>query len=276
MPDTASYSVIIPSFDRAALVVQAVESVLAQAPAPLEIIVVDDGSTDGTDRALAGYGPPVRYVRQPNRGPSAARNTGIALARGDLIALLDSDDLWHPGKIAHDIALLRANPDAGMVAGDADYYDGTHLRFASWMRAVDVDFDGPTRGFGEDLVRLAKGPLCPTSTMVFRSRALRRIGPRPFDPALCYAEDWDMEFRLFATVPCLFSQALVATCRQWPDHTRPFGLPDEARLPDRVQRHDRNMLSILRRYADWQCWGTPLRAAMARRIDWYSTELERA
>src|SRR5690242_12522755 len=88
-----SVSVIIPTFNRAALVTQAIDSALSQTHAPDEIVVVDDGSTDATPELLAQYGPTIRVVRQENRGRSAARNAGIQNSRGDLILFLDSDDV---------------------------------------------------------------------------------------------------------------------------------------------------------------------------------------
>ena len=93
-------SVIIPTFNRATMVVEAVDSVLAQSYQPLEIIVVDDGSTDDTAVRLSGYGERIKVIRRPlNRGVSAARNCGIRQSCGHYLALLDSDDLWLPDKI---------------------------------------------------------------------------------------------------------------------------------------------------------------------------------
>src|SRR5262245_24730960 len=92
-------SVVIPTFNRAHLITGAIESVLAQTLPPLEIIVVDDGSTDDTPERLAPYLDRIVFLGQENRGVSAARNAGIQAARGNLIAFLDSDDVWHPRKI---------------------------------------------------------------------------------------------------------------------------------------------------------------------------------
>jgi len=108
-------SVVIPTFNRSRLVQLAIESVLAQQFRDFEIIVVDDGSTDDTAACLARYGDPVRVVRQDNLGMNPARNAGIALARGEYIALLDSDDLWLPGKLALQVAILDRLPEAGFL-----------------------------------------------------------------------------------------------------------------------------------------------------------------
>lgn len=106
-------SVVIPVFNGERHIAEAVASVRGQGHDPLEIIVVDDGSTDGTRAAIESLaGPDLRYVRQENAGPSAARNRGIALARGDVLAFIDADDLWWPGRL--DAQLPHLAPDNGV------------------------------------------------------------------------------------------------------------------------------------------------------------------
>ena len=90
---------------------EAVESILSQAYEPFELIVVDDGSTDGTADVVAGFGDRLRYVHQPNAGCSAARNLGIRESNGDLIAFLDADDLWLPGKLDRQAAEFDSRPE---------------------------------------------------------------------------------------------------------------------------------------------------------------------
>src|SRR5689334_20068405 len=111
-------STIIPVFQRAALLREAVGSVLAQAYRPIEIIVVDDGSTDDTPacaEALADAHPEISVVHQPNRGPGAARETGRQRAQGEFIQYLDSDDLLLPGKFEGQVAGLRSRPECGIA-----------------------------------------------------------------------------------------------------------------------------------------------------------------
>src|SRR5438034_9298591 len=108
-------SVIIPTYNYARYLAAAIESALAQTYAPLEIIVVDDGSTDDTLRILGAYGNRLRVLRQANQGAGAARNAGIAAARGEYVAFLDSDDLWHPRKLELQLARFASDPDLGLV-----------------------------------------------------------------------------------------------------------------------------------------------------------------
>ena len=116
---SASVSVVIPTYNRRSTVGRAVESVLAQTCRPREIIVVDDGSSDGTAAMLAqAYGGLIRLIEQANGGAAAARNTGVVNATGALVAFLDSDDVWDPGKLA---AQLEALADAPAVLNYTNY-----------------------------------------------------------------------------------------------------------------------------------------------------------
>jgi glycosyltransferase involved in cell wall biosynthesis len=113
-------SVIIPTYNRLPLLGEALESALAQTHPNLEIIVVDDGSTDGTNAYVQGLeSDRIRYVFQENRGhPGAARNVGLRMARGEYVAFLDSDDVWLPEKIERQLAVLEADPELDLVATD--------------------------------------------------------------------------------------------------------------------------------------------------------------
>jgi glycosyltransferase involved in cell wall biosynthesis len=102
---------IVPVFNGERYLAETLDSMLGQTYVPLEVIVADDGSTDGTRDIVAGYGERVRHVHQPNRGHAAARNLGLAAARGEFVAFLDSDDLWHPVKLERQMDLLRARPE---------------------------------------------------------------------------------------------------------------------------------------------------------------------
>jgi len=105
-------TVIIPTYNRAWVLKEAIDSVLAQEFGDLELIVVDDGSTDNTPQILESYAQDLTVIRQPNRGVSAARNRGIVAANGRLISFLDSDDLWLPRKLSSQVNFFNSNPAA--------------------------------------------------------------------------------------------------------------------------------------------------------------------
>lgn len=182
-------SAIIPTFNRRELVVRAIESILAQTRPVDEIVVVDDGSTDGTGSALAGmFGDRLRYVWQPNAGVSAARNHGMSLARGRYFALLDSDDEWLPGKTALQFDWLEARPDFGMVLCDVARVDGEHRDVDVFHRRDVIREDGWV------LRWILQNPsLVPASVMI-RREVFEDVGG--FDESLRTAEDVDFHLRI--------------------------------------------------------------------------------
>ena len=115
MESSPTYSVVIPTYNRSHYVVEAVESALAQTTGDLEVIVVDDGSQDGTVDALSPYMDRIRYLFQENRGMAAARNRGIDEARGEFVGLLDSDDRWEPELLADVREIFDNHPETGAV-----------------------------------------------------------------------------------------------------------------------------------------------------------------
>lgn len=115
-------SVIIPVYNGEAFLAEAVESIRRQSYEPLEIIIVDDGSTDGTRSVVEGFGREVRYIHQANSGIGAARNRGVELARGSLFAFLDADDLWTEDKLSLQMAALGNDPGLDMVFGHVEQF----------------------------------------------------------------------------------------------------------------------------------------------------------
>jgi len=160
-------SVIIPTFNRAPIVGDAIESVLRQRYSHVEIIVVDDGSTDDTRAFVTQFGATVRYVYQENAGVSAARNAGLRLATGEFIAFLDSDDSWVPWKIEAEVAALRVHPAAVVAWTDMSAVDAdgavVHERFLRKMYgaygAVDIESLMPTDATLSDLIAEAPSHL---------------------------------------------------------------------------------------------------------------------
>jgi glycosyltransferase involved in cell wall biosynthesis len=107
----SSVSCIVPVYNGERYLSQALDSIFAQSRRPSEIIVVDDGSTDGTAAVVACYGTQVRYLWQPNSGPATARNLGLSVALGEFVAFLDADDLWHREKLERQMARFEARPE---------------------------------------------------------------------------------------------------------------------------------------------------------------------
>lgn len=183
-------SVVIPAYNAAWCVGKAVDSVLAQKGCGFEVVVVDDGSTDDTAAVLARYGDAIRVVRQRNQGLSAARNAGIRAARGEFVAFLDADDWWLPGKLAPQLALLRARPEVGFCSCAARVEDPDGRLLNLWPAP---------RWRGPFLVHLfgSAADVAGSGSAVVARRALfDRVGG--FDESLRSLEDIDMWMRLAA------------------------------------------------------------------------------
>jgi glycosyltransferase involved in cell wall biosynthesis len=184
-------STVIPTFNRRALIERAVDSALAQSYGRQEIIVVDDGSTDGTAELLERrYGDLVRCVTRPNGGVSKARNTGMALARGELIALLDSDDEWDPTKLEKQVDFLRSRPDFGMVLTDVRRVDRQRRTIDVFHRRDVIRTDGDV------LLDVLRNPALVPASAMFRRDVFEQLGG--FDESLATAEDLDFHLRAAA------------------------------------------------------------------------------
>jgi len=178
-------SVILPTYNRAWIVNNAIDSVLGQDFSDFELIVVDDGSTDDTPALLQSYGARLRAIRQENRGVSAARNAGIRAARGSLIALLDSDDEWLPGKLIAQVAYFEDDSEALICQTEE-----------IWIRnGVRVNPGKRHRKEGGMIFERSLG-LClvsPSAVMMRRS-LLDEVGL--FDESLPACEDYDLWLRI--------------------------------------------------------------------------------
>ncbi len=184
-------SVVIPTWNRAALAVEAVESVLAQSFGDVEAVLVDDGSTDDTgERARARFGRDPRLVlaSKENGGAASARNRGLDLARGPLIAFLDSDDLYRPDHVASQVATLEAHPEADVAICDAVYEGG-------WKEDGRTVFTRrhfrPPTGLRE---MLDGAWVLPSQMMVRRAR----LGAVRFDESYRVCEDIEFLTHLYA------------------------------------------------------------------------------
>lgn len=211
-------SVVLPTYNRADVLGRAVHSVLGQTREALELIVVDDASADGTLSLLASVADPrLRVVRLPSRvGPGAARNAGIAAARGDLFAFQDSDDEWLPDKLARQVALLAASDsEVGWIGGS---YVVAHPGGHELVMSDNLVHGRP---YDEDLV---DGRPFVTPTWLVRRDALAAAGP--FREDLENLEDWDLIFRLAAV--CRFRAVGPVVLVKHGSHDSLFG--DTSRL----------------------------------------------
>jgi glycosyltransferase involved in cell wall biosynthesis len=186
-------SVVIPAYNYGQFVTEAVDCALAQSYPNVEVIVVDDGSTDDTRRRLEPYGARIRYHYQKNQGLSAARNTGIRLARGEFIALLDADDLWHPRKLEVQMRVFARHPDAAVVASDGKKDLGV-----PWCAIND---DAPLAEEEIPLTDLLIHSRFGPSGVVLRRACLGE--ETPFDTTLRSVEDRDLWMRLAARFPII-------------------------------------------------------------------------
>ena len=181
-------SVVIPAYNYARYLSMAIESALAQTHPPLEVIVVDDGSTDETPSVLAAHGDRIRAIRQPNGGAGAARNTGIAAARGDYLAFLDSDDLWRRDKLELQLARFARDPDLGLVHCGVETID-------ELGRTTGYLLEGREGWMAMEMLRLDREVIqAPGSNVMVPRRVAEEVGG--FDARLPPSEDWDFAYRV--------------------------------------------------------------------------------
>lgn len=187
-------SAILPVYNGARFLPAAVASMRAQDPAPAQIVVVDDGSTDNSGDVARALGPDIEYVRQDNAGPAAARNRGLAIARGNFIGFLDVDDLWTPGRTALLLEEFRRHPAAAVVLGRTELSVETPGDRMVYAPAADAGEHDPL------FYVLGAG--------LYRRSVFDRVGR--FDPTRRYGEDLDWFLRAReAQVPVL---TLTQTC----------------------------------------------------------------
>lgn len=219
-------SVIIPTYNRADLVCEAVQSVLKQKVPADEVWVVDDGSTDDTLEKLYSFAGRINIHQQPNRGVSAARNAGIQLSRSEWLAFLDSDDLWKPKKLLRQKEELAKNLNARLCYTDEEWRKNDqwknpkniHSKYSGWIYEKCL-------------------PLCiisPSSVMVHRS-VFEEIGL--FDENLPACEDYDLWLRVCSRMPALYvpQKLIVKRAGAWEQLSRQHSL-DKYRIQALIKR----------------------------------------
>jgi glycosyltransferase involved in cell wall biosynthesis len=197
-------SVIIPSYNSAKYLTDAVDSVLSQTFRDFEVLIVDDGSTDNTEGVISRYGEPVRYIRQRNSGVAAARNRGIQESCGQYVAFLDADDTWRPEKLEMQVKALREKPG----------YRACYTAFT--VVSANLTPCGVTRSCWpvaslQDL--LLRGNVIGSICSVVCERSLFE-STGGFDPSLSQCADWDMWVRMSTLTEFLYLDSPLVTYRQ--------------------------------------------------------------
>ncbi|MCI0492232.1 MAG: glycosyltransferase family 2 protein [Planctomycetes bacterium] len=217
-PEKPLISVVVPAFNAASFLPEAVASIRAQRHEPLEIILVDDGSTDPTAKLVQSWSD-VRYIRQPNQGPSAARNTGIDAARSDLLAFLDADDLWTLNHLQVLLAAFQANPAAQFV----------------WGQSQVVGLSEDSSGNRVSEVLNDSVPQFLIGSGLYRRSAFTAVGR--FDPKLQLAEDidWILTARQYGVPQVQLSDTVLIYRRR------------EGSLTSGKNFHELNVMAALKR-----------------------------
>jgi glycosyltransferase involved in cell wall biosynthesis len=247
-------SIVIPTFNRAGRLPLSIRSAMDQTYPNTEIIIVDDGSTDNTREALAGYGSAIRYFRQENAGASAARNRGVREARGEWVAFLDSDDRWYPEKLARQARLFSAPSISAVHCA---------MRVVNTRRngTQAIYYPGDLLGLHDVLALRIPWP----SGMVVRRLVLQDVGG--FDESLMASEDWDLCIRIARKYPLTgIPEVLADYYADTPDHLS--GIDSRFSMEQRIQRKYRRLL-------EHQCAACHRALNIARRIqkDWHFAQL---
>jgi glycosyltransferase involved in cell wall biosynthesis len=235
-------SVVLPTYNRAATLPTAIRSVLDQTQSDLELIVVDDGSADGTTAVVEAIADPrLRYVRLDRRhGAAAARNAGIGRAKGELVAFQDSDDEWLPGKLESQVALLDGASPVGGVGGRYSVDDGpgrTHLRAPRLEMGLDYESE------------LLDGPCCISPLWLIRRALLDEL--RWFDERMPCLEDWDLMLRLSERTELRAVPEEVLIKRGAGDSLGSDPVPRTQAMEELLRRHGRRFAAYPRRHAEF-------------------------
>jgi glycosyltransferase involved in cell wall biosynthesis len=187
-------SAIVPVYNGERFLADCLKSVLAQDYKPLEILVLDDGSTDATPQIAKSFGERIRYVRQKNAGEASARNKAVELAGGEFIAFLDADDLWYPGKISAQVSVMERYPDYGVVYGEFRRIDDAFRYEPGALATVDPAGEIDSVWSGWLYPRLLLDSWVHIITAMVRKEVFATVGA--FDQDLCIGTDYDFWIRV--------------------------------------------------------------------------------
>lgn len=189
-------SVIIPTYNCASFINEAIESIINQSYQDLEVIVIDDGSNDDTDKVLKPYMNRIKYIYQENKGVAIARNVGIRAAKGEYIAFLDSDDIWYPEKLKIQTEILDSHQNVGLVYSDVNIFGGK-VKTSVLKDKNKAILSGKIF----DSLLLGKFYIC-CSSVIFRKSYIEKVGL--FDESLKTCEDLDMWLRITRECDAIF------------------------------------------------------------------------
>lgn len=190
-------TIIIPTYNYARYIRRAVDSALGQSYANIEVIVVDDGSTDDTQAVTAEYGDRIRYIRQENQGAAAARNRGLAEAKGDYIAFLDADDMYLPDNISEKINFLTTHDQYAWCYSN---WAWVHENGETYMFGHEPELSlAKFKAHGDVFLLALQGYRLGTNVFLFRRDVIEAI--RGFDESLAVLEDYDLYLRAAEKFP---------------------------------------------------------------------------
>ncbi len=244
MTDNPLVSVVIPTYNRANLIPAAIESVLGQTYKHVELIIVDDGSTDDTQTVLRSYGDKIRVILQQNAGPAIARNRGIAIAKGDIIAFLDSDDQWLPAKLERQVDSLKvAGPEVICSLCNCTVYYSNGKKTSTFAIADTIP-ECDTGVWLNPVEVLLNRFVMFNQAVAIRREVLERVGY--FDETLRFGEDYDLPFRLAMEGPwTIIRDELVAYYEASPGSWAKTALREEIRLRKDLVRIRRRMSRLI-------------------------------
>lgn len=253
-------SVVIPAYNAVGTLSRAVESVFAQTYGDWELIIVDDGSTDGTADVARAYGGRIRLVSTPHVGPGDARNHGAAVARGEFLAWLDADDVWYPSKLDRQVALAASDEEIDLVSGNYHYIDengrqdGTGFQKNEWLmwRLAQANTWDQIVFTREDVPSFIRHGFGATITMMLKRSLFERVAG--FSGAFHVAEDVHLVMRAVAA-----SRKFAAVCEPVAAYYRRTG----SAVRTDVEKSQRE---TIRAYRDLRRWLRPCDRAVRRAV----------
>ena len=253
---TPLLSVVIPTWNRAQLVRDAIRSVLAQREGLVEAIVVDDASTDSTIELLEReFGDRIRLLRlEHRRGPGGARNAGARLARGEFVAFLDSDDVWLPGKFDAELEVFARFPEAEVVVSDSqNFFEGAADGESRFAQNGLLDATGLQVRLASDCHWLWTNSMntVHTCSITVRREALARLGEKLFAEDLVCCEDWEFQMRLYHACRVVILPQVWSHVRRFVDASRMGrNVPGQPTTPEQEMLLLQSRLTVMER-AGW-------------------------